>query len=169
MQLYWIATCFALLVGWLMPVSVRAAAQTTPVDRVVVEKSARILRLYAGQTQVVAFPVALGRSPVGAKECEGDNKTPEGVFRIVGRKSDTAYFRSLRLSYPQAANVAHAASRGCQPGGNIMIHGLRDGFGWIGRLHRWLDWTHGCIALTNEEVAKVAALVADGTVVEIRP
>ena len=49
-----------------------------------------------------------------------------------------------------------------------MIHGLRDGFGWIGRLHRWLDWTHGCIALTNEEVAKVAAaLVADGTVVEI--
>lgn len=149
--------------------SLPAAAQTTPVDRVVVEKGARILRLYAGQHQVAAFPIALGRSPVGAKECEGDNKTPEGVFHIVGRKSDTAYFRSLRLSYPQADNVARAAAKGCKPGGNIMIHGLRDGFGWIGRAHRWLDWTHGCIALANEDVARVARLVADGTVVVINP
>ena len=87
MQLCWIATCFALLVGWLMPVSVRAAAQTTPVDRVVVEKSARILRLYAGQTQGQwHFRLRWAARRSAPKECEGDNKTPKKACSGSGAK-----------------------------------------------------------------------------------
>lgn len=127
------------------------------------------MHLYAGAREIAVFPISLGRTPVGSKECEGDNKTPEGIFRVVEHKRDSAYFRSLRLSYPESANVARAAAKGCKPGTDVMIHGMRNGFGWLGRAHLWWDWTRGCIAVSNDEMAKIWALVLDGALVEIKP
>lgn len=137
-------------------------------DRVVVEKSKRMMRLFSGGVELVSFGISLGRSPVGEKRCEGDDKTPEGIFRVIQHKADSAYYRSLRISYPEPVQVEAAKTKGCKPGGDIMIHGIRNGFGWIGRLHRLVDWTHGCIAVTNEEIEKVWNLVPDGVIVEIK-
>ena len=49
-----------------------------------------------------------------------------------------------------------------------MIHGMRNGFGWLGSLHRQLDWTDGCIAVTDNEIDEIWNLVPDGTLVEIQ-
>jgi murein L,D-transpeptidase YafK len=106
---------------------------------------------------------------VGKKECQGDLKTPEGQYRVVGRNPKSAYHLSLRLSYPNAADVAAAKAKGCPPGGDIMIHGITNGLGWMGRLRRQVDWTLGCIAVTDEEIERIWNLVPDGTPVEIRP
>jgi murein L,D-transpeptidase YafK len=50
-----------------------------------------------------------------------------------------------------------------------MIHGIRNGFGWIGRFHAPLDWTKGCVAVTDKEIEEIDILVPNGTVVKIRP
>jgi murein L,D-transpeptidase YafK len=138
-------------------------------DRVVVEKAQRRLTLYRDGSALRSYRVALGFQPVEAKTREGDGRTPEGLYRIDRRKPDSGYHLALHLSYPDAADRARAAAQGVPPGGDIMIHGLRNGLGWIGPLHRLKDWTHGCIALTDAEVDEIAAAVPDGTVVEIRP
>lgn len=156
-----LALAFAMLAG------AARAAEALLIDRIVVDKSERTLRAYAAGTQVLAFDVALGRKP-RRKLCEGDNRTPEGVYRIVGHQP-SAYHRALRLSYPTPADRLRAGARGCPPGGDIMIHGLRNGLGWLGRLHTAVNWTRGCIAVTNEEIEILWSFVPDGTPVEIRP
>jgi murein L,D-transpeptidase YafK len=138
------------------------------VDRVVIVKSKRTMQLFEGKVEIASFEVSLGRSPEGSKECDGDNKTPEGLFRVTEHKADSTYYRSLRLSYPELVNTEAAKTKGCLPGSDIMIHGIRNGFGWIGRFHRILDWTRGCIAVTNEEIEKIWVLVPDGATVEIK-
>ena len=50
-----------------------------------------------------------------------------------------------------------------------MIHGMKNGYGWISGFHTWTDWTKGCIAVTNKEIDEIAKLVPNGTVIEIRP
>ncbi|NJA07971.1 L,D-transpeptidase family protein [Methylococcaceae bacterium WWC4] len=157
--------------AWLIVVFSSAIyAEQNPIsDMVVVEKSKRLLTVYAGYNPIASFKVALGRSPIGAKECAGDNKTPEGLFRVTEHKANSNYHRALRLSYPERIQSEFALAKGCEPGGDIMIHGLRNGLGWIGKFHSLMDWTRGCIALTNEEIEQIWALVPDGTKVEIRP
>nr|WP_298148109.1 L,D-transpeptidase family protein [uncultured Pseudomonas sp.] len=138
-------------------------------DLVVVEKSKRQLTLYAQGQALKSYAVSLGRAPVGAKEREGDRKTPEGRYRIDFRKADSAYFRALHISYPSAADTTLALEKGLSPGGAIMIHGQRNGFGWVGKLHRLRDWTLGCVALTNQEMAELWRAVPDGTPIELKP
>ena len=138
-------------------------------DRIVVEKSARKLTLFRGTTPLKSYSVALGRAPDGRKEREGDQRTPEGQYLIDAHKYDSAFHRALRISYPSAADSAAAAQRGVTPGGDIMIHGLRNGFGWLGAFHRCLDWTAGCIAVTDKEIEEIYRAVQDGTPIEIRP
>lgn len=157
----------ALLVLAIAVIAVPARATPPQVDRIVIDKSERMLRAYAGGEQVLAFDVALGRKPK-RKLCEGDGRTPEGVYAVVGRNVSSAYHRSLRLSYPSRADRDRAHAEGCAPGGDIMIHGLRNGFGWLGANHAAANWTRGCIAVTNEEIEILWDLVPDGTPVEIR-
>jgi murein L,D-transpeptidase YafK len=118
---------------------------------------------------VKTYRIALGAAPVGPKERQGDHKTPEGTYFISGRNANSQYHRSLRVSYPSAEDRARAAKRGVSPGGDIMIHGLPNGYGWVGRGHLSKDWTEGCIAVTDPEIEEIWSLVADGTPVEIRP
>jgi murein L,D-transpeptidase YafK len=148
-----------------------AGAASRPVlraDRILVEKSARRLTLLWQGRPVKSYRVALGRAPVGRKQCQGDNRTPEGIYRVDSRNAGSAYHRSLHVSYPNAQDVANARRLGCRPGGDIMIHGIANGYGWIGSLHAQKDWTLGCIAITDQEIDEIWAAVPNGTPVEIR-
>ena len=136
-------------------------------DKIVIRKSERKLELYSGAKLLKSYVVSLGSQPIGSKSCEGDGKTPEGKYRIVSRNSKSAFHRSLRISYPDDQDRARAAKLKCSPGGDIMIHGLPNGYGWIGTGHRAKDWTAGCIAVTDAEIEEIWNAAADGTVVEI--
>ena len=79
------------------------------------------------------------------------------------------FYKSIHISYPSAADRAQAAKLHVSPGGDIFLHGLPNGYRWIGRGHRLKDWTDGCIAVTDEEMDEIWQLVPDGTPIEIRP
>lgn len=136
------------------------------VSRILVEKSKRRLTVYVGDQVARIWPIALGRDPVGDKTREGDNRTPEGIFRVDRLNGASAYHLSLGLDYPQPKHRAQARALGVSPGGDIMIHGQpnRSPFGKLPG-----DWTAGCIALSDAEVTQLFAATAVGTVVEIRP
>lgn len=148
------------------PASPEALRKT---DRILILKARRELTLFHDGKPLKTYEVSLGGSPVGDKECQGDSRTPEGTYRIDLKNRHSRFHRSLRVSYPNASDVAEAQRRGCSPGGDIMIHGLGKSFGYLGKLHLASDWTLGCIAVTNEEIEEIWAAVDVGTVVEIRP
>jgi len=157
---------------WPLFVALLVAAslvQAAEVDRVLIEKSARRLVLLQRDRPIRVYTVALGGDPIGHKQREGDERTPEGLYEIDARNPDSAYHLALRISYPNAQDRARAATAGVDPGGMTMIHGIRNGLGWIGGLHRFFDWTDGCIAVTNPEMDEIWDLVQVGTPVEIRP
>ena len=101
------------------------------------------MTLLRGGVALKTYKVALGRGGAGAKVREGDNRVPEGVYPVVARNERSAFHRALRIGYPNAAQVVEAQRAGVRPGGDVMIHGLRNGLGWIGALHRTADWTRG--------------------------
>lgn len=138
-------------------------------DRVVVLKAKRELELYANGKLLKSYPVSLGRNPVGPKLQDGDKRTPEGLYAIELHKPQSSFHKAFKVSYPSAADRSAAAMRGVAPGGDIMIHGIHNGLGFIGRLQRWRDWTAGCIAVTDPEIEEIYRAVPDGTPVEIHP
>lgn len=138
-------------------------------DRIVIQKSSRTMTLYRGTEALKSYRIALGGDPVGHKEFEGDQKTPEGIYSISGRNPNSSYHLSLRISYPNAADALHAQSLGKSPGGDIMIHGLPNGHEGSGKNHCLADWTAGCVAVNNAEIEELWRVVPDGTAVEIRP
>ncbi len=138
-------------------------------DSIIVHKSARTMELmHAGQV-MKTYKVALGGEPVGPKTRQGDHRTPEGVYVIDGRNARSQFHRSLRISYPNAADRERAHKLGVSPGGDIFIHGLPNGYGLIGAAHRARDWTDGCIAVTDSEIEEIWKLVNNGTPLEIHP
>jgi murein L,D-transpeptidase YafK len=138
-------------------------------DKILVEKSARRLTLFSSGRKLREYRVALGFSPVGPKQREGDGRTPEGNYKIDFHKFDSVFHRALHISYPDTADAGRAAEAGVAPGGDIMIHGLPNGLSASGPAHRLRDWTAGCIAVTDSEIDEIWASVADGTPIEIRP
>ena len=143
--------------------------QGTKIDRILVEKSARKLSVFANGEKLKSYHVALGRNPIGAKQEEGDMKTPEGTYAIDSRNPQSDYHLALHVSYPSVEDSQRAAERGVNAGFDIMIHGIRNGDGWIGAFHRFHDWTAGCIAMTDEEIEELWRVTPDGTQIEIRP
>ena len=136
-------------------------------DFVLVDKSERTLTLYRDGEPLKAYSgIQLGAAPEGHKHFEGDERTPEGRYLIDTRNPASAYHLSLRISYPNEADIAFAAERGRAPGGDIFIHG-QPNYLSAGRLPG--DWTDGCIALANGELDELWAAVPDGTPIEIRP
>lgn len=138
-------------------------------DRVVVEKSARTLQLLKDGKVLKTYRVSLGGAPVGAKQREGDQRTPEGEYRIDYRNPASSYHLALHVSYPAAADTARAQAAGVPAGGDIMIHGAPNGYGWMGRLHLFRDWTAGCVAVTDREIEEIWQAVPDGTPITLRP
>jgi L,D-peptidoglycan transpeptidase YkuD (ErfK/YbiS/YcfS/YnhG family) len=143
--------------------------RTEPADKVLIEKKERRLTLISKGEVIKTYKIALGGQPVGCKERQGDNKTPEGIYTIESRNRHSNYHLSLRLSYPNEKDKKRAKELGVSPGGDIMIHGIKNGLSWIGDFHAGIDWTEGCIAVTNKEMEEIARLVPNGTPVEIRP
>jgi murein L,D-transpeptidase YafK len=162
-------TRILVIAGMSVGVASRIAAQTaTQVDRIVVEKSTRTLTLMSGSKSLKKYKGALGGQPVGAKDRQGDHKTPEGIYSVDAKNPKSQFYKALHLSYPNAADRANARKLGVSPGGDVEIHGLGAKWGWLGAKHRLTDWTDGCIALTNEEIDEIYPLIKVGTIVEIR-
>jgi murein L,D-transpeptidase YafK len=156
------AMCLATSIG------IRPQASKS-VDRIVILKSARTMTLMSHGEVLKTYKVALGTEPVGAKQRTGDHKTPEGLYKVDWKNAQSKFHKALHVSYPNAEDRARAKKMGVEPGGEIEIHGLGSKFGWVGALHRKRDWTDGCIAVTNEEIDEIWALVPVGTVIEIKP
>lgn len=133
-------------------------------------KSKRKLSTFNYQGKLIKdYKVALGKNPRGKKQIEGDNKTPEGIYEIEAKNPNSAYFLSLKISYPSEKDKITANKLSLNPGSDIMIHGLKNGFGFIGKYHANVDWTQGCIALTNEEIQEIFDNTEIGAKVEILP
>jgi len=147
----------------------RAAFATPTVDGIVVAKADRTMTLMRNGKIFKTYKVALSREPVGPKEREGDHRVPEGLYTIDSKNAHSRFHLALHISYPNVADRARAGRLGVKPGGNIEIHGLGNTYGWAGSLHRQIDWTDGCIAVTNSEIEEIWNIVPVGTPLEIRP
>lgn len=161
----WLALGMSLSIGITAP----RATENSAVDRILVDKSDHRLDLVANGQIIRSYRISLGSHPYGDKIRQGDKKTPEGRYVIDGRNPDSRYYRALHISYPNAADRADARRRGVDPGGMIMIHGLPDSATGDGEGYVGMDWTDGCIALTNEEIDQLWETVKDGTPIEIVP
>lgn len=159
---HWFVAFLVVLTEW-----TATPASNNLADRLVVNKSKRELLLYKGQAVIRSYRVALGRQPVGPKLREGDKRTPEGTYTISAKYAQSAFHRALRISYPSAADRERARRQGVSPGGDILIHGLPNGRGWLGPVHRWMDWTQGCVAVTDQQIEEIWRLVAVGTPIQI--
>jgi murein L,D-transpeptidase YafK len=130
---------------------------------------ARRLELYQGDHLLNVYGVSLGRHPLGQKQQQGDGRTPEGEYRLDYRNPSSSFHKALHISYPGSADISAARSRGVDPGGLIMVHGMKNGLGWLGRLHRVINWTDGCIAVTDREMDEIWRVVPDGTKIVLKP
>lgn len=138
-------------------------------DRVVVLKTARKLILLQGERVLRVFRVALGRYPTGHKHQEGDNRTPEGTYTLDFKLEDSDFYKAIRVSYPNDRDMSYAREHGIDPGGKIMIHGLPNKLSARRVGHPMIDWTQGCIAVTNREMDEIWRMVDPGTPIDIHP
>lgn len=138
-------------------------------DKVVVIKSKRRLYLVREGERVAGFRISLGQEPEGHKLSAGDNRTPEGEYTLDWRNPDSDYYRSIHISYPNPRDRRQARSQGLDPGGNIMIHGLPNDANKWAFAFEGLDWTDGCIAVSNRAMDVIWGQVTVNTPIEIRP
>jgi murein L,D-transpeptidase YafK len=141
----------------------------TNVDKLLVLKSRKQLLVYAKGKLVKTYTISLGFLPKGKKEFENDGKTPEGSYFINAKNPNSVCYKNLGISYPNKADIAHAKQLNQATGGDIKIHGLSNGKGFIGKFQRWYNWTNGCVALTNYEMNDLYQHTAIGTLIEIKP
>lgn len=147
------------------------AAGSAPanVDEIRVEKALRRLTLLEDGAAIRTYRIALGANPIGHKQEEGDERTPEGRYVIDYRNMHSRFHKSLHISYPNEKDRREAEARGVSAGGDIVIHGLPPGWSWLGAAHHAFDWTDGCIAVTNEEMDELWERIEEGTPIEILP
>lgn len=151
--------------GILLLVTVPCAAQPKA-EFLLLEKKARRLTLFQEGSPITSYRVALGANPISHKQRQGDQRTPEGIYFIDYKNPDSAFHRSLKISYPNRRDQTRAAHNGVDPGGLIMIHGLGDRPTY---LQERGDWTDGCIAVTNDEIEEIWNAVDLETPIMILP
>ncbi|GLQ35445.1 hypothetical protein GCM10007939_17280 [Amylibacter marinus] len=134
------------------------------ITQVTVIKSKRRMYMLAGSKVIKTFKIDLGFTPRGHKGQYGDGRTPEGVYLIDRVNTNSRYFLSLGISYPNANDRAKARAAGVDPGGDIFIHGGPRYKGEKGR-----DWTAGCIAVSDRDMGWVYSMVKVGTPIYIKP
>lgn len=158
-------------VAILLIVSLVSHAQSPPLhaDQILIFKKDHVLQLLSHGRVIRTYKVALGSGGLAPKTRQGDGLTPEGRYIIDARIPASHYHKALHISYPNADDRKRAARLGVRPGGDIMIHGLPNGKGYIGAAHRLYDWTLGCVAVTDPEIDEIWNLVPLGTSVDIRP
>ncbi|ALJ00754.1 hypothetical protein DC20_19410 [Rufibacter tibetensis] len=141
----------------------------TTIDKLIVLKSERKLLAFSNGKLKKTYTISLGRNPKGDKQYEGDSRTPEGSYTINDKNPNSGYHKNLGVSYPDSEDIRQAKMLGKPAGGAIKIHGLRNGTGFVGKFHRLMDWTQGCMAVTNEEVDELYSSVPLGTPILIEP
>lgn len=139
-----------------------------PVTQVVINKSDRMMYLVSGKTVLKSYKIGLGNQPTGAKQFEGDGKTPEGIYFIDRFNPRSAYHLSVGINYPRPDDSARAMSLGRRPGGDIFFHG-RGRDGEAARRAGKADWTAGCIAVEDAEIEEIYAMLTTGVPVVINP
>ena len=144
-------------------------AANANIDSLIVNKSEHQLLAYSEGKLLKTYSVSFGAHPIGHKEFEGDEKTPEGLYTINAKNDKSGYHKNLGISYPNAKDIAHAREIGKPAGGNIKIHALKNELGFINKLQRWVNWTNGCIAVTNSEMDELYTAVKIGTTITINP
>jgi murein L,D-transpeptidase YafK len=158
---------FSLTIYYFYPEN--ALPPDTHINKLVVYKSKRQMLAYSNGQLIKTYKISLGKQPVGKKEIDGDKKTPEGNYTINCRETKSDFHKKLCISYPNEADKANAKRCRREAGDNIEIHGLDNRFGFVGKFHRWYDWTSGCIALTDGEIDELFKAVKIGTPIEIYP
>jgi len=138
-------------------------------DRVVIDKSDRVLHLMSDGEVFRSFRIALGIRPLGDKKEEGDFKTPEGNYLLDTRNPNSDYFLSIHVSYPSVADRREANQNGVSPGGAIMIHGQPNEPTRSEAYYQTQDWTNGCIAVSNSDMIDIWLMTGANTPIEIRP
>lgn len=146
-----------------------ACAAPKPVDKVLVTKSDNKMYLIKNDKILKSYDISLGANPVGHKMQEGDMRTPEGSYLLIHKNDKSKFYRSITISYPNEQDVAHAKALGVDPGGGIVIHGFPNELGNVTGPFEPLNWTEGCIAVRNNEMDELFALVALDTPIEIKP
>jgi murein L,D-transpeptidase YafK len=135
------------------------------ITQILVDKSARKMYLLSGKKTIRKFKINLGFTPAGHKQKYGDGRTPEGLYYIDRINTNSRYFLSLGLNYPNANDRALADAAGVDPGGDIFIHGGPRYKGERGKR----DWTAGCISVSDKQMAWVYSMVKKGTPIFIKP
>jgi murein L,D-transpeptidase YafK len=148
-----------------------ASADQLKATRIVVDKSDRQLLVYSGWELVKTYSIGLGLSPIGPKRAAGDRKTPEGKYLLDFKNAGSSYYKSIRISYPDEQDRTRAKQLGVEPGGDVMIHGYPIDAATRKRLiaRRSLDWTDGCISLSNEDMDSLWSLIEVPLPIEIKP
>lgn len=130
---------------------------------IIVEKSKRTLTLNSNKVSLI-YSIRLGQNPIGNKEFEGDNKTPEGNYKIIFKNPKSAYHLGLKINYPNKDDIKRIKKAGKKPGGNIFIHGQKKNAD-----HTYVsDWTSGCIALSNKDMDELYKKVSLGCKITIK-
>ncbi len=145
------------------------SAASSKVDYVLVNKSEKKMYLFYEGEQVKKYNVVFGGNPIGHKQQEGDQRTPEGKYILDYKKSDSAFYKSIHISYPNEDDKKRAQAKGVDPGNLIMIHGQKNGQGSLSWWSQQFNWTDGCIAVTDAEMDEIWELVQAGTPIEILP
>lgn len=142
---------------------------TEKADSVLVVKSESKLCLMNDGKVVKTYYAAFGANPKGHKRQEGDERTPEGKYILDYKNEGSSFFKAIHISYPNDEDKKRAEEKGVSPGGQIMIHGQKNGFGWLSFIVQRFNWTDGCIALSNSDMDEVWESVDVGTPIEIKP
>lgn len=138
-------------------------------DSVLVIKSESKLYLKKNGIVLKKYHVAFGANPKGHKKQKGDERTPEGKYVLDYKKENSSFYKAIHISYPNDDDKKRAKEKRVSPGGQIMIHGQKNGFGWLSFITQHFNWTDGCIALSNSAMDEIWNAVDVGTPVEIKP
>jgi len=138
-------------------------------DSVLVIKSEHKLYLQKKGKNIKSYHVTFGANPKGHKQQEGDERTPEGKYVLDYKKKNSSFYKAIHISYPNNKDKNIAKVKGINPGGLIMIHGQKNGFGWLSFITQRFNWTNGCIALSNGDMDEIWQSVEAGTPIEIKP
>ena len=141
----------------------------------VITKSRYRLDVLSGETRIKTYPIALGGSPLGAKQMQGDSRTPEGEYLLFPHHPSPSFGGSFYVAYPNEIDALQGFAAGrvderrrdrildalrkrekppyqTPLGGLILIHGTKSR--WVPGLTR-TNWTDGCIAMENDDIQEL--------------
>ena len=134
------------------------------ITEIKVFKAKRKMVLLSYGFPIRTYEIDLGSDPIGPKRQRGDGKTPEGTYHITHVNTQSRFTLSLGINYPNEQDLLISSQLGVDPGDDIFVHGLPNGYG-----SAVPDWTNGCVAVANDDIREIVSLVKPGTPISIFP